>query len=120
MDESKLTEQLIEVLQHTSKLSTQLESVQATMADLMNRLEKVEDHGTKITLLEERMNNVDKMLRQGSEHFDKLDKEVNALQDAEGDKAKQTLKSIWNYILIAIVGAVLSNLGNIFHALGSK
>ena len=117
LDTDKLTEQLLLVIQSTSKLSTQLDSVQSTMGDLMSRLEKVEDTGVKISLLEERVTNIDKQLRHGSEHFSKLDKEINALQDAEGDRAKETIKSIWNYVLVAILAGVISHSGDIISAI---
>ena len=52
--------------------------------------------------------------------FDKVDERIDKLENADANKAKDTLRTIGNYILIAVVGAIVANIPNIINALGGQ
>lgn len=102
MDDTDKT--LRELLQLTSKLAGQVESID-------KRMDKIENVVTNDVRQDERISAIESSLHRGSEKFASLEQRISALEDVDGDKAKQALKTVGNYLLTALVGFILSAVG---------
>lgn len=101
-------EQLIELIKGVSDLNSKVDSVQKSVDDMRDMAKTIASHGTKIGQLEE-------SLKRGAAKFDKIDAaldkvdaRLDTLEKAEGEKAKATISTVGKYVLVAVVGAILS------------
>jgi len=101
-------EQLIELIKGVSDLNSKVDSVQKSVDDMRDMAKTLSAHGTKIGQIEE-------SLKRGDAKFDKIDRtlekydtRLDTLEKAEGEKAKATISTVAKYILVAVVGAILS------------
>ena len=101
-------EQLIELIKGVSDLNSKVDSVQKSVDDMRDMAKTLSAHGTKIGQIEE-------SLKRGDAKFDKIDRtlekydaRLDTLEKAEGEKAKATISTVAKYVLVAVVGAVLS------------
>lgn len=94
-------EQLITLIKGVSDLSSKVDSIQRSVDDMREMAKTLTTHGTKIGQLEE-------SLKRMETHLDKMDGRVDTLEKAEGEKAKATISTVGKYVLVAVVGAILS------------
>ena len=104
-------ETLIQLLQITSKLSTQVE----TMDKRMSKIESVVSNDIR---QDERLSSIEQSLRRGNEKFASIEGRLNALEDVDGNKAKNVLKTVCNYILTAVLGFITASVG--FYIMNKK
>lgn len=83
---------MMQLLQLTSRLSTQIESLDKRMAQIENVV-------TNDVRQDQRLMEIEKSLGRGNQKFIEIEKRINKLEDAEGDKAKGWLHTFTNYIL---------------------
>lgn len=110
-------EKILALLEVTTKLSSQMDGLEKNVDKMNVRLNELE-HLTKNDATQDlRITNIQESLRRGVEKFDKLSKrddaleeEINQLKEAEGKRAKETIQRVAQYVLMAIVGAVLSSI----------
>lgn len=110
-------EQLIKLISGVSDLNAKVDTLQQSMDTLKSVADRVTQHDTKLETIMT-------SLQRGNQKFDKIDtkldrvdERIDKLENADANKAKDTLKTIGNYILIAIVGAIVANIPNIISAL---
>lgn len=109
MEDSEST--LRELLQLTAKLSGQVESID-------KRMDKIENVVTNDVRQDERLSSIEQSLRRGNEKFVSIETRLNALEDAEGNKARNILKTTGNYLLTAALGFIISAVG--FYIMNKK
>lgn len=110
-------EQLITLIKGVSDLSAKVDSIQDSIKGMPQLLQK---HDT-------RLDQIEASLKRGQQKFDKIDaayekleKRVDDLEKAEGEKAKATISTVAKYVLVAVVGAILSCAPMVISALGGK
>lgn len=101
MDEQEILHQL---LQLTSRLSTQVEM-------LTNRLDKFEACITNDALQDQKLQYLEEEMSEEHGEILSLEKRVDELEDAEGNRAKSYLKTVAGYLTSAGVGFILSAIG---------
>ena len=113
-------EQLIKLVEGVAALNTKVDGVQKSVDEMKEMSKTVAAHGTAIGKIEE-------SLKRGEAKFDKIDTKlekvdarIDALEKADGEKAKLKIQTVGQYVLIAVVGAILSNIPTIVNALGGK
>ena len=113
-------DQLIKLVEGVAALNTKVDSVQKSVDEMKEMSKTVAAHGTAIGKIEE-------SLKRGQAKFDrldlaleKIDARLDALEKADGEKAKTRLQTVGQYILIAVVGAIVSNIPTIINTLGGK
>jgi septal ring factor EnvC (AmiA/AmiB activator) len=113
-------EQLITLIKGVADLGSKVEDVRKSVDEMKEISKTVSAHATRIGQIEE-------SLKRGNQKFDKIDaslEKVDArldkLERAEGDKAKETIATVAKYVLVAVVGAILSCGPMILNALGGK
>lgn len=113
-------EQLLKLVEGVASLNTKVDGVQKSVDEMKEMSKTVAAHGTAIGKIEE-------SLKRGSAKFDridatieKLEKRIDVLEKAEGEKAKATVATIVKYVLVAFAGAVVANLSTIINTLGGK
>ena len=94
-------EQLITLIKGVSDLTSKVDSIQRSVDDMRDMAKTITVHGTRIGQIEE-------SLKRGEAKFDKVDARLDALEKAEGNKAKETVTTVTKYVLVAVVGAILS------------
>lgn len=109
MDDTETT--LRELLKLTAKLSGQVESID-------KRMDKIENVVTNDVRQDERLASIEQSLRRGNEKFASIEARLNTLEDAEGNKARNVIKSISNYLLTAALGFIISAVG--FYIMNKK
>lgn len=113
-------EQLLKLVEGVASLNTKVDGVQKSVDEMKEMSKTVAAHGTAIGKIEE-------SLKRGSAKFDriettieKLEKRIDVLEKAEGEKAKATVAAIVKYVLVAFAGAIVANLSTIINTLGGK
>lgn len=113
-------EQLLKLVEGVAALNTKVDSVQKSVDEMKEMSKTVAAHGTAIGKIEE-------SLKRGAQKFDKidaaiekLDGRIDTLEKAEGEKAKATVSAVAKYVLVAIVGAILSCAPMIISNLGGN
>lgn len=109
MDDTQTT--LQELLKVTSKLVGQVESID-------KRMDKIESVVMNDVRQDERLASIELSLKRGNDKFQTLEGRINALEDADGNKAKNILKSVGNYILTAVLGFIVASVG--FYIMNKK
>ena len=111
-------EQLITLIKGVADLTSKVDSVQKSVDDMKEISKTVSAHATRIGQMEE-------SLKRGTQKFDKVDAKLDrvdarldALEKADGEKAKLKVQTVGQYVLIAIVGAIVANIPTIINALG--
>lgn len=111
-------EQLITLIKGVADLGSKVEDVRKSVDEMKEISKTVSAHATRIGQIEE-------SLKRGEAKFDKLDRtlekydaRIDNLEKAEGEKAKLKLQTVGQYVLIAIVGAIVANIPTIINALG--
>lgn len=111
-------EQLIELIKGVSDLNSKVDTVQKSVDDMRDMAKTITAHGTAIGKIEE-------SLKRGEAKFDKIDTKLEKVDDrldqlekADGEKAKLKIQTVCQYVLIAIVGAIVANIPTIINALG--
>lgn len=113
-------EQLITLIKGVADLGSKVEDVRKSVDEMKEISKTVSAHATRIGQMEE-------SLKRGEAKFDKLDRtlekydaRIDALEKADGEKAKLKLQTVGQYILIAVVGAIVANIPTIINALGGQ
>lgn len=101
-------EQLIKLVEGVSALNTKVDSVQKSVDEMKEMSKTVAAHGTKIGQLEESLKRGEAKFDKIDKALDKLDGRIDTLEKAEGEKAKATISTVAKYVLVAVVGAILS------------
>lgn len=113
-------EQLITLIKGVADLGSKVEDVRKSVDEMKEISKTVSAHATRIGQMEE-------SLKRGAAKFDKidaalekLDGRIDTLEKAEGEKAKATVSAVAKYVLVAIVGAILSCAPMIISNLGGN
>ena len=101
-------EQLIKLIQGVSDLTAKVDSVQKSMDDMKDMAKTLSSHGTKIGQIEESLKRGEAKFDKMEVALEKLDTRIDKLEKAEGEKAKATIATVAKYVLVAVVGAILS------------
>lgn len=113
-------DQLITLIKGVADLGSKVEDVRKSVDEMKEISQTVNAHATRIGQIEE-------SLKRGTQKFDKIDTVLNkldgridTLEKAEGEKAKLKLQTVGQYVLTAIVGAIIANIPTIINTLGGK
>ena len=97
------TDTLVQLLQLTSKLSTQVES----MDERMRKIESVVSNDIR---QDERITTIEDSLKRGSAKFKEIESRLKNIENADGEKAKTIVRAVLNYALSAGAGFLLAAL----------
>lgn len=101
-------EQLIKLVEGVSALNTKVDGVQKSVDEMKEMSKTVAAHGTAIGKIEESLSRGEAKFDKIDKALDKLDGRIDTLEKAEGEKAKATISTVAKYVLVAVVGAILS------------
>ena len=107
-------EQLIELVKVVSDLCPKVDTIQKAVEGVPQLLQK---HDTRLDQIEGSLARGNQKFDKIDNRFDKIDARIDKLEQADGDKAKNVLKTIGNYLLVALLGAVVASLPTIINAL---
>jgi len=110
-------EQLIELVKIVSDIVPKVDTIQKAVDGVPQLLQK---HDTRLDQIENSLQRGNQKFDKIDTRFDKVDARIDKLEQADGDKAKNVLRTIGNYLLVAIAGAILANIPDIVNALGGK
>lgn len=113
-------EQLITLIKGVSDLTAKVDSIQRSVDDMKDMAKTISAHGTRLGQIEESLKRGSQRFDKIDTLFDKVDARLDKLEKAEGEKAKETVATVAKYVLVAIVGAILSCGPMIINALGGK
>ena len=113
-------EQLIELIKGVSDLNSKVDTVQKSVDDMRDMAKTLSAHGTAIGKIEESLKRGETKFDKIDTKLDKVDARLDALEKADGEKAKLKIQTVGQYVLIAVVGAILANIPTIVNALGGK
>lgn len=113
----ELNDQLIELNKSVGTLTTKVDSMQKTLEEMRNMQLQVNTHDTQIDSMKLSLQRGEQRFLKIDEKFDKLGVRIDKLEQASGEAAKDTLKRIWQYVLIALMGAIVSNIPTIIQTL---
>ena len=117
MGEINVTEQLLTLVKSVGELTTKVDTIQQKLDEISKIQERVSSHDIKLDQITLSLQRGEQRFLKIDEKFDKMDVRLDRIERAEGDKAKDVLGRIWQYVLIALVGAVVSNIPTIIHSL---
>ena len=101
-------EQLIELIKGVSDLNSKVDTVQKSVDDMKEMAQTISAHGTAIGKIEESLKRGEAKFDKIDAKFDKVDARLDDLEKMDGNKAKETVQTVTKYILVAVVGAILS------------
>lgn len=110
-------EQLIKLIDGVSSLTAKVDTLQQSVDAVKAISDRVTQHDSKLETIMTSLRRGNQKFDKIDAKFDKVDERIDKLESAEGNKAKDTLRTIGNYVLIAIVGAIVANIPNIINAL---
>lgn len=113
-------EQLIELIRGVSDLNAKVDTVQKSVDDMRDMAKTITAHGTAIGKIEESLKRGEVKFDKIDTKLDKVDARLDALEKADGEKAKLRMQTVGQYVLIAIVGAIVANIPTIINTLGGK
>lgn len=113
-------EQLIELIKGVSDLNSKVDGVQKSVDEMKEMSKTVAAHGTAIGKIEESLKRGETKFDKIDTKLDKVDARLDQLEKADGEKAKLKIQTVGQYVLIAVVGAILANIPTIVNALGGK
>lgn len=111
-------EQLITLIKGVSDISAKVDGLQKSVDDMRDMAKTISAHGTRIGQIEESLKRGNAKFDKIDDKFDKVDARLDHLEKADGEKAKATIATVAKYILVAVVGAILSCAPMIIAALG--
>lgn len=101
-------EQLIKLVEGVAALNSKVDGVQKSVDEMKEMSKTVAAHGTAIGKIEESLKRGEVKFDKIDTKLDKVDARLDKLEKAEGEKAKATVQTVAKYILVAVVGAILS------------
>ena len=104
---------LYALLEKVTAIETQTKFVSDNITSIDARLKKLEDKASNDIEQNLLLKGIKESLSRGNAKFEKIESRIERLERLEGDKAKETMKKVWQYILIAFLGAIISNLGTV-------
>ena len=113
-------EQLIELIKGVSDLNSKVDTVQKSVDDMRDMAKTLSAHGTAIGKIEESLKRGETKFDKIDTKLDKVDARLDALEKVDGEKAKLRMQTVGQYVLIAIVGAIVANIPTIINTLGGK
>lgn len=106
-------DKIMELLEKVTHIGTKVDSMETTMNDMNARLTKLEQIKASDVEQNLKIEQLQKDINHGSEKMKTLEKRVETLEKADGEKAKDVWKVIGGIALTLTVGAILSHLGDI-------
>ena len=110
-------EQLIKLIEGVSTLTAKVDSVQKSVDDMKTIAATVASHGNAIGKIEESLKRGDVKFDKLEARLDKMDARIDQMERAEGEKAKNVLKTVSQYLLVAVLGAIVSNIPTLIQSL---
>ena len=104
---------IIQLVEITTRLSTQMTGLKETMDNMNGRLSTLEQITKNVLEQDMKISQTKEQLAHGNDKMNALEARVDVLERADGEKAKNAWKTIWNYVLVALASAVISNIGNL-------
>lgn len=92
---------LIQLLKNVERLSTQFDTMDT-------RLLKIENVVNNDIRQDQRLSSIETSLQRGNAKFQKIEDRLNALEDAEGNKAKRLVNQVVSYLITAVLGFAVS------------
>lgn len=110
-------EQLITLIKSVSDVSAKVDSIQDSIKGMPQLLQK---HDTRLDQIEGSLKRGATKFDKIESAFEKLEHRVDALEKADGEKAKATVRTVVRYIGVAIIGAIIANIPSIINSLGGQ
>lgn len=92
---------LIQLLKNVERLSTQFD----TMDSRLSKIESVVNNDIK---QDQRIGSIEISLQRGNAKFQKIEDRLNALEDADGNKAKKLVSQVVSYLITLVLGFAAS------------
>lgn len=117
MDEINMTEQILKLVQGVGELTSKVDNVERMLDGMRDIPQQIQGHSTRLDQIDLSLQRGNQRFIKIDDKFDKMDARMDKIEQAAGEKAKDTIAKICNYLLIAIVGAIVANIPTIINAL---
>lgn len=111
---------MLDFIKTITEQGVQLKGVAESMSKLEERMAKLEALREQDIKQNEKIEQILTRLQQGNEHFDRIEKRLVVLEQADGKRAKDLIKQITGILVAAVMGAIIGNIGGIIHWLGGS
>ena len=105
---------MLKLVQAVSELTTKVDAIQEDIKGMPMLLQK---HDTRLDQIDISLQRGNQKFEKIDNKFDKLDERLDKLEQADGEKAKSTLRTICSYGLTALLGAIVANIPTIINSL---
>lgn len=106
-------DKMLELLEKVTSVCSKVDTMQRTMDNIDSRLTNLENIKQNDTEQNLKIEQLRKDVDHGSNKMKDMEARIQALENADGEKAKNAWKTIWNYVLVALASALISNIGTI-------
>jgi tetrahydromethanopterin S-methyltransferase subunit G len=111
-------DKFIKLIETITENTVKLDGVTSNINSLDQRMMKLETLREQDIKQNEKIEQILISLKTGTQHFEKIDKRLDALENKDGETAKKVWKTIGGIFLAAICGVIISNIGNIIRTMG--
>lgn len=112
--------ELVELARNVGAMNQQLIGIQSSMEKLDKKLDELTEQGKDILVVKLKQEQLEQQLTNLKNDNTAIELRISTLEGAEGKRAKRVILKAGNYILVAILGAIMANIHNIIISLGGK
>lgn len=107
-------EEVLKLVDAVGKLSAKVDSIQA---DLKGMPALIQRHDSRLDQIDLSLQRGNQKFTKIEERLEKYDARIDKLEQLDGEKAKNTIRIVSQYVLVAIAGAIITNIPAIISAL---
>jgi hypothetical protein len=112
--------ELVELARNVGAMNQQLIGIQTSMEKLDKKMNELTEQGKDILAIKLKQEQLEKSVIDLKNRNIDIELRISTLEGAEGKRAKGIMNRIGNYLLVAVLGAVVANIHSIIAVLGGK
>lgn len=112
--------ELVELARNVGAMNQQLIGIQNSMEKLDKKMNELTEQGKDILAIKLKQDQLEKTLIDLKNRNIDIELRISTLEGAEGKRAKGIMNRIGNYLLVAVLGAIVANIHSIIAVLGGK
>lgn len=112
--------ELVELARNVGAMNQQLIGIQNSMEKLDKKMNELTEQGKDILAIKLKQDQLEKTLIDLKSKNIDIELRISTLEGAEGKRAKGLMSRIGNYLLVAVLGAVVANIHSIIAVIGGK
>lgn len=112
--------ELVELARNVGAMNQQLIGIQNSMEKLDKKLNELTEQGKDILAVKLKQEQLEQVLIDLKNKNIDIELRISTLEGAEGKRAKGIMSKAGNYLLVAVLGAIVANIHSIIAVLGGK